>query len=100
MTAADKINYILEVTGWSQQAVADELGASQHAVSAWKRGRAPQEKFLDKINWLHDQTRKMEWERKRANETVPDGPKVLSKRGKLILKYPYCSHQRMPWERR
>ena len=31
---------------------------------------------------------------------VLDGPKVLSKGGKIILKYPYYSHQHMPWERR
>ncbi|HFI0293687.1 TPA: helix-turn-helix domain-containing protein [Streptococcus suis] len=99
MTVAEKIKYILQVTGWSQQAVADELGISQHAVSAWKRGRPPQEKFIDKINQLHDQARRMDWERKRANEAVPDESQVLSKRGKIILKYPYYSHQRMPWEK-
>lgn len=87
MTTADKIKYILDVTGWSQQALADELGASRHAVSAWKRGRVPQEKFLDRINQLYDRARKMEWERKRANEIVPDGAKVLSQGGKIVLKY-------------
>lgn len=49
---------------------------------------------------MYDQARRIDWERKRANETVPDDPQVLSKRGKIILKYPYYSHQRMPWDRR
>ncbi|MGQ7424291.1 helix-turn-helix domain-containing protein [Streptococcus suis] len=99
MTVAEKIKYILQVTGWSQQAVADELNVTQSTVSAWLRGRAVKEKYIENIDKLYDQARRMDWERKRANETVPDGPQVLSKRGKIILKYPYYSHQRMPWEK-
>lgn len=33
---ADKIKYILDVTGWSQQALADELGVKQTTISKWK----------------------------------------------------------------
>ena len=99
MTVAEKIMYILQVTGWSQQAVADELNVTQSTVSAWLLGRAVKEKYIENIDKLYDQAHRMDWERKRANETVPDGPQVLSKRGKIILKYPYYSHQRMPWEK-
>lgn len=99
MTVAEKIMYILQVTGWSQQAVADELNVTQSTVSAWLLGRAVKEKYIENIDKLYDQAHRMDWERKRANEAVPDGPQVLSKRGKIILKYPYYSHQRMPWEK-
>lgn len=99
MTTADKIKYILDVTGWSQQALADELGVKQTTISKWKRGKTVHEEHISGINDMYDQARRMDWERKRANETVPDDPQVLSKRGKIILKYPYYSHQRKPWEK-
>lgn len=40
MTTADKIMYILQVTDWTQQKLADELKVTQSAISAWRRGRA------------------------------------------------------------
>ncbi|HEL2310506.1 TPA: helix-turn-helix transcriptional regulator [Streptococcus suis 11538] len=100
MTVADKIMYILQVMDWSQQVLADELNVTQATISAWLRGRAVREKYIDSINRIYNQARRIDWERKRANEAVPDGPKVLSKRGKLVLQYPYYPHQRQPWERR
>lgn len=99
MTTADKILYILQVTDWTQQALADKLNVTQSAISAWLRGRAVREGYTERIDRMYNQARRMDWERKRANETVPDDPQVLSKRGKIILKYPYYSHQRMPWEK-
>ncbi|HFU4203802.1 TPA: multiprotein-bridging factor 1 family protein [Streptococcus suis] len=100
MTAADKIKYILDVTGWSQQTLADELNVTQSAVSAWQRGRAVRTGYTERIDKMYDRARRIDWERKRADEVVPTGPQVLSQRGKIIFKYPYYSHQRMPWERR
>ncbi len=96
----EKIMYILQVTGWTQQALADEIGVIQSTISAWLHGRAVREKYIDSVNRIYNQARRIDWERKRANETLPAGPKELSKRGKIILKYPYYSHQRQSWERR
>ena len=100
MTVAEKILYILQVTNWTQEALANKLGVKQVTISKWKRGKPVREAYIVDINAMYDRARRMDWERKRANETVPDGPKVLSKCGKIILKYPYYSHQHMPWERR
>ncbi|HFI0256478.1 TPA: helix-turn-helix domain-containing protein [Streptococcus suis] len=94
MTTADKIMYILQVTDWTQQKLADELNVTQGAVSAWLRGRAVRTGYTERIDKMYDRARRIDWERKQADEVVPDGPQVLSQRGKIILKYPYYSHQR------
>ena len=95
MTVAEKILYILQVTGWTQQNLADELNVTQSSISAWLKGRAIIEKYMDRINKLYNQFCRMDRE-----QTAPDIPRVLSKRGKLILKFPYYSYQRQPLERR
>lgn len=94
MTTAEKIMYILQVTDWTQQKLADELNVTQSAVSAWQRGRSVRVGYIERIDRMYNQARRIDWERKRADEVAPDGPQVLSKRGKIILKYPYYSHQR------
>ena len=95
MTVAEKILYILQVTGWKQQDLADKLSVTQSSISAWLKGRAVREKYMEDIDKLYNQIRGID-----SEQTAPDIPRVLSKGGKLILKFPYYSHQRQPWERR
>ena len=95
MTVADKILYILQVTNWKQQDLADKLNVTQSSISAWLKGRTIRDKYTEDIDKLYDQVRGID-----SEQTAPDIPRVLSKGGKLILKFPYYSHQRRPLERR
>ena len=95
MTVAEKILYILQVTNWKQQDLADELNVTQSSISAWLHGRAVRAGCNERIDKLYEQVRGIDRE-----QTAPDIPRVLSKGGKLILKFPYYSHQRRPFERR
>ena len=95
MTVADKILYILQVTNWKQQDLADKLSVTQSSISAWLRGRAIRKKYTEDIDKLYDQVRMIDQE-----QTAPYVPKVLSKGGKIILKFPYYSHQLHAFERR
>ncbi|HFI0186166.1 TPA: hypothetical protein ACGOTA_002313 [Streptococcus suis] len=91
--------YILQVTDWTQQALANELNVTQGAVSAWVRGKSAGTRYTQHIDKMYDRARRIDWERKRADEVIPDGAQVLSLRGKIILKFPYYSHQRKSWEK-
>ncbi|HFI0150695.1 TPA: multiprotein-bridging factor 1 family protein [Streptococcus suis] len=99
MTTADKIMYILQVTDWTQQALANELNVKQSTISAWLRGRTVRTGYTERIDKMYDRSRRIDWERKRASEVLPDGPQVLSQRGKINLKFPYYSHHRKSWEK-
>lgn len=87
MITADKINHILQKTGWTKEQFATEMGVTKLSVYKWLDGRIPRDRMLDKIEELYEQTKVAK-------------PQVLSKRGKIVIKYPYYSHHRMPWERR
>ena len=89
MTVSDKILYILQDTNWTQQELADKLNISQATISCWLKGKVIKEKYIEDIDNLYNQFCKTERKQNHTNETVSYAPKVLSKRGKIILKFPY-----------
>lgn len=95
MTTADKIKYILQKTGWTRDQFATEMGVSKVSVYAWLDGAIPRESRSAAIDELYEYCKRVP-----APAAKPSIPRVLSKRGKIKLKFPWYSHQRRDWERR
>ncbi|MTB64096.1 helix-turn-helix domain-containing protein [Streptococcus sp. zg-86] len=98
MTTAEKIEYILKVNYWTQQQLADKIGVKQTTISAWKFGRVVRDSYVPQIDLLYNQARRLEWERRQPKlKPTPkqkEAGKVLSERGKMVLKFPWYSYQR------
>ncbi|MGT2951602.1 hypothetical protein BU202_08170 [Streptococcus cuniculi] len=98
MTIAEKIEYILQVTYWTQQQLADKIGVKQTTISKWKRGRVVRDKYIDKIEQLYNQARRLQWDREQLKpKPIPKQKvvgEVLSERGKIVLIFPWYSYQK------
>ncbi|MER0122411.1 helix-turn-helix transcriptional regulator [Streptococcus sp. ZJ100] len=96
MTIAEKIKYILKVNYWTQPQLADKVGVTSNTISKWKRGYAISDGNSLKIKQLYNQARRLEYERSKP-KPIPKPKtegKVLSERGKIVLKFPWYSYQR------
>ncbi|MGT2716577.1 helix-turn-helix transcriptional regulator [Streptococcus respiraculi] len=87
MTTAEKIEYILKVNYWTQQQLADKIGVKQTTISAWKLGRVVRNSYIPQIELLYNQAIQLERARLKPKN------RVLSERGKLVLKFPWYSYQ-------
>lgn len=104
MSTTEKIEYILKVTLWTQNQLADKIGVKQTTISAWKRGRVVSERYIDRIEQCYNHARRLAWNReqlkrlKQQSKTTrlpkKSESKILSRRGKIVLKFPWYSYQR------
>lgn len=102
MSTTEKIEYILKVTLWTQNQLADKIGVKQTTISAWKRGRVVRECYIHQIEQCYNHARRLAWNReqlKRLQSKTTRLPqksesKILSRRGKIVLKFPWYSYQR------
>ncbi|HEM5276950.1 TPA: hypothetical protein U1375_000239 [Streptococcus suis] len=89
MTTADKILFIMRHNGWTKDVCADEIGVHVTQLNRWLRGVIPSEKNMNTIDSLYIQL-----------VFKPKRPKYIPrKREKIVIEYPYYSHQRQPWEK-
>lgn len=89
MTVADKIKYIMRHNGWTKELFAEKAGVHITSLNKWLRGGIPSEKNMNTIDSLYIQL-----------VFKSKTPKYIPrKREKIVIEYPYYSHQRQPWEK-
>ncbi len=89
MNVASKIRYILWYTKWTVEDFAIEMDVSKVSVYAWLDGAIPRESRVHAIDELYEYCKRVP-----APAAKPSIPRVLSKRGKIKLKFPWYSHQK------
>lgn len=102
MTTVDKIRYILLKTSWNKSKLARTLGVNKSTITLWLKGGEPKDKYKREIERYYTIVRYHEWKCKQNTLRAKPRfePKVLSKRGKIRIMFPYYQHQRRVMERK